>query len=82
MHFIIEHSALVAAAAWLSLDFFFVIAWARLHRTERHSQPQTQATVIEFRANRRSQRDRASRQKGKQTEGSPLALPLLAGHKG
>jgi hypothetical protein len=48
MRLIIEHSAL-AAAAWLSFDLLFVIAWARLHTAERHSQHQIKATVIEFR---------------------------------
>ena len=48
MRLIIEHSAL-AAAAWLSFDLLFVIAWARLHSGERHSQ--IKAKVIEFRPN-------------------------------
>jgi hypothetical protein len=47
MRLIIEHSALTAAA-WLSLDLLFVIAWARLH-AERRSQNRIKATVIEFR---------------------------------
>jgi hypothetical protein len=48
MRLIIEHSAL-AAAAWLSFDLLFVIAWARLHTAVRHSQHSIKATVIEFR---------------------------------
>jgi hypothetical protein len=52
MRLIIEHSAL-AAAAWLSFDLLFVIAWARFHAGERHPQSQIKATVLEFRPNDR-----------------------------
>lgn len=47
MRLIIEHGALIVAI-WISFDVLFVIAWARLHTAQQHSQHPIKATVIEF----------------------------------